>query len=88
MDFKQYVQQKKGNVQEPPGADQVRAQMSQFEGKSEQELMSELMRSVEQGKQDGSFTPEAAEAFMKKVSPMLDDAQRARMRQLMGMLKK
>ena len=54
----------------------------------EQELMSELMRSVEQGKQDGSFTPEAAEAFMKKVSPMLDDAQRARMRQLMGMLKK
>lgn len=63
-------------------AQRLEQQMKQYEGKSENELMQELFRSIEAGRQDGSFTPEAMQQFVNNVSPMLDGQQRKKLQEI------
>ena len=75
MNIKNFARNKRGqgpNLSE----EDLKKRALEFEGKSEQELMRELFQSVEAGKQDGSFSPDALSAFIEQVSPMLSDEQR------------
>lgn len=61
--------------------------ISQYENKDESELMNDLEDMVSEGKKDGSFSDEMLEAFMKNVSPMMDEEQRKKLEQISRMLK-
>lgn len=55
--------------------------------KSEGELMQDLMKSVAQGKKDGTFNDKKVKEFVDKVSPMLNAEQKKRMNQLLQKIK-
>ncbi len=57
----------------------IKRQLKKYEGKSQDELMDELLKSVEEGKANGTFSKEALSQFKSKVAPMLDEAQRKRL---------
>ena len=57
----------------------LQEKISQYEGKSREELMEELLTSVDAAKKDGTFTKEALEEFKSKVAPMLNEEQRERL---------
>ena len=60
-------------------AQQLKEQIAQYEGKSEEELFEALLAQVEQ---DGSFSEEGLNSFISSVSPMLNDAQRQRLNEI------
>ena len=49
--------------------------------------MRELMKNVAAAKSDGSFSPEQLDEFAAFVSPSLDEQSRARLAELINMIK-
>ncbi len=77
-----------GRRPENNNADQpIEEIVKKYEGRSESELMRELMESVASGKKDGSFTDEKLSEFMSKVSPMLNSEQKKRLAEITERLK-
>jgi hypothetical protein len=68
-------------------AQSIEKQAQQYAGKSQDELMSELKKSVEAGKADGSFSNETMEEFIKNVSPMMDKEQKEKLIEIAKMFK-
>lgn len=93
MDLISFLSNKKngGNKQEntePDGdmAEDVKEKLKQYEGKSEEELMSDLLANVEAAKSEGTFSKEALEEFKSRVAPMLSEEQRRRLDEITGKL--
>lgn len=93
MDLISFLSNKKngGNKQEntePDGdmAEDVKEKLKQYEGKSEEELMSDLLANVEAAKNEGTFSKEALEEFKSRVAPMLSEEQRRRLDEITGKL--
>lgn len=61
---------------------------SKYKGKTESELMSELMKNVARAKGDGTFDVARLREFVSFVSPNLDEASRARLNELVEMIEK
>ncbi len=61
--------------------------ISQYENKSEGELMGDLERMISQGRKDGSFSDEMLEGFIQNVAPMLDNEQRKKLESIAQMIK-
>ncbi|MBQ9941528.1 MAG: hypothetical protein IJP03_00830 [Christensenellaceae bacterium] len=97
-DLKNFLKQRGKNVEQNAGgelppqrqkqAEDLRRQVEALEGKSENELMERLFSAVQQGKKDGSFSPEALEQFARQVSPMLTPAQQQKLADLKNKLEK
>ena len=49
--------------------------------------MRELSKEIAKGKQEGSFTKESADNFVKTVSPMLNSAQKKKLDAIMRQMK-
>lgn len=58
-----------------------------FAQKSEEELTAQLLESAKRMKAQGSFDSQALENLYNTACPMLNDAQRQRMRSIIDMLK-
>ncbi len=58
-----------------------------YAGMDENELRSELIRQVASAKSDGTFSPEQIDEFVEIVSPNLDDEARAKLMELVSMIK-
>ena len=101
MDIRSYVGEKKSSgSKETPGSlgasfpqdrgdfsDDLRKASDAYAGKSESQLMEELSKSIAQGKRDGTFSQESVNAFIKKVSPMLSEAQKKKLQSLLSQLR-
>lgn len=61
--------------------------ISQYENKSEDELMGDLQQMIKNGREDGSFSNEMLDGFMKNVAPMLDKQQQKRLEEIAKMIK-
>lgn len=61
--------------------------ISQYENKSEDELMTDLEKMIRQGRKDGSFSDEMLDGFIKNVSPMMDKSQMKKLRSIAEMIK-
>ncbi len=91
-DLKNFARRKGKNVDEQivreipqekqAQAQELKEQISQYEGKSEDELFTALLAQVEQGKRDGSFSEEGLHSFIQSVSPMLDEQQRQKLNEI------
>lgn len=66
---------------------ETEALSQKYAGKSESELMSELMRTVSAAKSDGTFSAQQLDEFVSFVSPSLDDDSRERLSRLVSMIK-
>lgn len=80
-----------GPVAQPPTSvpdpAQIEQMAQQFAGKSEEELMSELVQRVSAQKKTGTLTDDQFDRFMKQASPMLNREQAAKMRAIIDKLK-
>ena len=95
--MKRTLRQSKGSRQENMEAKLNGAQKQQFdvlknmakkyEGKSDGEIFSELTKTVEQGKRDGSITDGKIESIAKTIAPMLTGEQKEKLNLLMRSLK-
>jgi len=65
----------------------VEETFAQYEGKSEDELMSDLEQVIKQGRKDGSFSDDMLDGFIQNVAPMLDDVQRQKLQSIAQMIK-
>ena len=61
--------------------------IKEYEDKSEDELMGDLENMIRSGREDGSFSNEMLDGFMKNVAPMMNAAQRKRMEEIARMIK-
>ncbi len=59
---------------------------AKYSGKSENELMQELLKNVARAKGDGTFSSEQLREFIEFVSPNLDEKSRTRLGELVGMI--
>lgn len=75
------------NINDAKGAMDAEDIIKQYEGKSEDELISELKNIASSGRQDGTFNNEMLEGFYKNVAPMMDSDQRSKLDSLIDMLK-
>lgn len=62
--------------------EQLKRQASELSQLSEEELYSELFKNVGEAKKRGELKEEDIDGFMRMVSPMLNDEQRARLSEL------
>lgn len=63
------------------------SKFNDYASKSEDELMSELNKTVNRMKEEGSFDVNMLENLYRTASPMLNDMQKSRMRSIIDMLK-
>ncbi len=61
--------------------------VGKYKDKSEDELMAELSKAVENAKKDGSFDEESLENFAELVSPHLSEEQREKLCNLIAVIK-
>ena len=62
------------------------ALIGRYSGMSESELMRELMTATSRQKAEGKFDPDAVKKGMDAIMPMLDDAQKRKLREIVGKL--
>lgn len=75
-------------MNENPGdTDALRSQMKKYEGKSESELMAELLKTTKEGKQKGQLSNAQIDDFYQKAAPMMDDEMKKRLDMLINLMK-
>ena len=60
--------------------------VKKYAGKSENELMQELLKNVARAKGNGTFSTEQLREFVEFVTPSLDDAARDRLNELVAII--
>lgn len=68
--------------------DALKNMARQYEGKSDSEIFSELSKTVEKGKRDGSITDEKINSIAQTIAPMLSGEQKQKLDVLMRSLKR
>ena len=77
-------------TQKQPDKDDIRNvqdTISKYQGKSEDEMFSELMKMVDKEKKDGSFNIDTLASFARNAAPMLSSEQREKMEAIIKQLK-
>lgn len=77
-----------GNVNQEQIAETVQNIANKYEGKSQQELMNEILQQTKKGKQDGSVNVSELENMAQKVAPMLNLEQQKKLVEIMELIKK
>ena len=68
--------------------DDIKSKAKQFEGKSEDQLMNELFKRVNEGKKNGTLSNADLEGFAAQAAPMLNVEQRKKLAGILNMMKK
>ena len=68
--------------------DALKNMAKQYEGKSDSEIFSELSKTVEKGKRDGSITDEKINSIAQTIAPMLSGEQKQKLDVLMRSLRR
>lgn len=59
-----------------------------YEGASENELLSEIMKEAEKGRRNGTLTDGDIDRFKSMLEPMLNSSQRAKLNKIVDKIKK
>ena len=87
MDFKSF---KATRQQSSVHTDQedLKKTAESYRGKSDEEILSEILKMANQGKANGTFSEEQLQKFTQSVSPMLTEEQKKRLDAVSELLKK
>ena len=67
--------------------DDIKRKAKQFEGKSENQLMDELFKRVNEGKKNGTLNNSDLDYFASQAAPMLNAEQRKKLQTIMSKMK-
>ena len=89
MDFKTFHKQQKNTAyQNADQQENLRKTAEAYRNKSDDELLNDIIKTVTQGKQDGSFSEEGLQQFIKNVSPMLNQEQIERLNHVIEIIRR
>ncbi|MDR3262793.1 MAG: hypothetical protein LBT30_00605 [Clostridiales bacterium] len=87
MDFKSFLKNRKVSANDKQKEEALKERLKKYEGKSQEDVMTELMRAVEKGKADGTLSSLELENFYTKAAPMLTEEQKRKMREIIDKIK-
>lgn len=85
---KQNISESNLNENQKKQFDTLKSMAKNYEGKSENEILGEIKKTVAKGKQDGSLTDSKINEIAGQISPMLNAQQKAKLDILLKSLKK
>ncbi|MBO4472908.1 MAG: hypothetical protein J5765_03775 [Clostridia bacterium] len=89
MDFDTF--RKNRNTQKPvqdEAKDDIRKTAERYSGKSDAELLGEIVNAAKKEKQDGTYSDDKIDDFVRAVTPMLNAEQRDRLEKAIKLIKK
>ena len=87
MDLKTFKKAAKKSYETgKPTEEDVRNAAQSYAGKSEDELLTEILRMGKENKANGTLSAEQLKDFEARVSPLLNAEQKERLRKVLGML--
>jgi len=88
MDFRTYkTTASKKSVQNDVDKEDIKKTAEQYASKSEDQLLSDIVKMANANKASGELTDDKLLDFEKRVAPMLNNEQRARLHNVIKMLK-
>ncbi len=76
------------NARQKKQFDMLKSMAKNYEGKSENEILGEIKKTVEKGKSDGSLNDNKINEIAKQIAPMLNGDQKSKLDLLLKSLKK
>ena len=61
---------------------------SKYEGASENQLISEILKEAEKGRRNGTLSDSDIDRFSSMIEPMLNGEQRAKLKKIVNVIKK
>ncbi len=85
-DFNNY--QKSGDKNQADAMNAIKNFAGKYEGASESELLSEIMKEAEKGRKNGTLSDSDIDRFKSVLEPMLNSSQRAKLNKIVDKIKK
>ena len=85
-DFNNY--QKNTDQSQADALNAIKNFAGKYEGASESELLSEIMKEAEKGRKNGTLTDSDIDRFKSMLEPMLNGSQRAKLNKIVDKIKK
>ena len=85
-DFNNY--QKNTDKSQSDAMNAIKNFAGKYEGASENELLSEIMKEAEKGRRNGTLTDSDIDRFKSMLEPMLNSSQRAKLNKIVDKIKK
>ena len=85
--FKDYTKTEEAPMQTATAEELTRKIASQYHGKSNADMLRNILAEAEKSKRAGTLSNEEIEAFYQSFAPMLDGMQRKRLRAVVDRLK-
>ncbi len=85
-DFNNY--QKNTDKSQADAMNAIKNFAGKYEGASESELLSEIMKEAEKGRKNGTLTDSDIDRFKSMLEPMLNSSQRAKLNKIVDKIKK
>ena len=88
MDFETFRKNRKAEKRDQNTMqDDLRKTAERYGGKSDEEMLGDILRAARQEKQDGTYSDAKIDEFVDSVSPMLNEEQRERLQKAIKMIK-
>lgn len=78
---------KKDNISDSVSEKGLEDMIKDREGRTEKELMDELLRSVQKSKAEGRYSDKEMDNFKNTVTPLLNEEQRKKLDEILALLK-
>ena len=86
MNFKEYAKNNKKNADTDDLRKTYDETVRKMRGKSQKELMDEIVKEAERAKRDGRLDKAVLDNFYKTVAPMLDKNQLQKLKEIMALI--
>lgn len=86
MNFKEYAKNNKKNADTDDLKKTYDETVRKMRGKSQKELMDEIVKEAERAKRDGRLDKARLDNFYKTVAPMLDKNQLQKLKEIMALI--
>lgn len=86
MNFKEYAKNNKKNADTDDLKKTYDETVRKMRGKSQKELMDEIVKEAERAKRDGRLDKAGLDNFYKTVAPMLDKNQLQKLKEIMTLI--
>ena len=85
-DFNNY--QKPNSNSNSDAMETIKKFASKYEGASENQLISEILKEAEKGRRNGTLSDNDIDRFSSMIEPMLSGEQRAKLKKIVNVIKK
>ena len=87
MDYRSFLNKRNNRPSNDQSKEDIKKTAEKYAGKSESELLGDIMQAVQKEKAEGTYSEQKLNDFAERVSPMLTPEQKNRLMQAIKMIK-